>query len=795
MSSDLRASPANQAEPNAIARFGPAALLLLLSLFLVGRGLFGSKALYYRDILHTYWPLHFIAALGRSQFSEWNPLHNVGLPLLGYVHEGLFYTPNLLFQFLEFPRAYCAHLLLHHFFASLGVYWLCRRLGVGRAASLGGAVAFSLTGFLVGLVYHGPFLSSAAYVPWVGAIILGRAPLVARCVGLASILCLQVLTGEPQLVIFSAALGFAVAFIVPARSREALALAGALGLGALLASVQLLPAWQLFKETTRSETAGFAGEWAFHPLRLLETILPYPFGGYLEAPQFWAWFTNKGPGTVPWALSVYLGSSSVVLAAFGVSRSRRAALGVALFLMGVALAAGMHLPGFSLIHAVPPFRFFRYPQKYFLLSVLGAAILVSGGLQAMLEGRVRRMVAGTALSISTVAFILGLVLRSEASWAISVGRAVLVWANTAGDPRAPIAALGSSLIVGAPCAAAASILGLASSRTPDTPARLPQITWVYLAVAVIAVDLSLAAQRVVWFGPIEFFRTVPPLVAELRRAMPFEPARFIRDDERLDPQAPHSRTLEQLQILRAWELNTLKSNLGAVFGLEEASGRLPFSLHRYQGFLSALSASPAKRAALLNSCVIATASSAKPPSDTRVVFTSPNLRLSLLLNSRCLPRLRSVQNVEQVESASQALRRVADPSFDFENSAVVEGELSAEYETAAIEAAQWSLDGVVAKVDAGARGAFVVYATVFYPGWRARVDGSEVPVRAVDGLLIGARVPSGTHTLSFHFHEPLLAAGAWLSGIGLSAMLALLFWTYRGRLRRPVPALNPMDHR
>ncbi len=783
MSSDLRASPANRAKPNAFARFGPAALLLLLSLLLVGRGLFGSEALYYRDILHTYWPLHFIAALGRSQFSEWNPLHNVGVPLLGYVHEGVFYLPNLLFQFLEFPRAYCAHLLLHHFLASLGMYGLCRRLGVGRAASLGGAVAFSLTGFLVGLVYHGPFLSSAAYVPWIGVIILGRARLVARCAGLGALLCLQVLTGEPQLVIFSAGLGFTLALIIPGRRREALALIGALGLAALLASVQLLPTWQLFKETTRSETAGFAGEWAFHPLRLLETILPYPFGGYLEEPQFWAWFTNKGPGTVPWALSVYLGSSMVVLAAFGIARSRRAASGIALFLIGVAVAAGMHLPGFSVIHAVPPFRFFRYPQKYFLLSALGAAVLASCGLQAMLEGRVRRAVASTALAISGVAFILAMVLRGEAPWVFSLGRAVLAWANTAGDPRAPVAALRSSLMAGAPCAAAVSVLGLASSRAPDPPARLPQVTWVYLAVAVIAVDLSLAAQRLVWFGPIEFFRTIPPLVAELKRAMPFEPARFSRDDERLDPLAPHSRTLEQLQARRVWELNTLKSNLGAVFGLEEASGRLPFSLHRYQSFMTALSANPAKRAALLNSCVIATAASVKPPGDTRVVFTNANLRLSLLLNTRCLPRLRSVQNVEQVESASQALSRVADPGFDFEGTAVVEGEPSAKYEAAVIEAAQSSLDGVVAKVHSGATGAFLVYATVFYPGWRARVDGLEVPVRAVDGLLIGARVPSGTHVVSFRFHEPQLAVGAWLSASGVGAILACLFWTYRSRFR------------
>src|SRR5262249_32651185 len=90
--------------------------------------------------------------------------------------------------------------------------------------------------------------------------------------------------------------------------------------------------------------------------------------------------------------------------------------------------------------------------------------------------------------------------------------------GSARSPRPPAPALLGPLLAAARCAARASLLGFLPPRPPAPPARLPQITWVYLAVAVIAVDLSLAAQRVVWFGPIEFFRPVPPLVAELRRA-------------------------------------------------------------------------------------------------------------------------------------------------------------------------------------------------------------------------------------------------------------------------------------
>lgn len=751
-----------------------------MSLILLGRGLFGSNALYYRDILHTYWPLHFIAAIGRSHFLHWNPFHNVGLPLVAYVHEGVFYPPNLLFHVLEFPRAYTAHLLLHHFLASLGVYVLCQRMRFARAASFGGALAFSLTGFVVGLVYHGPFLSATAYVPWVGVIVLGRAPLPARSVGIALILAAQVLTGEPQLVIFSALFGFAVASLF-ARRQEALAVGVAVGLAGWLSAFQLLPTWQLLKETTRSEAHGFLDEWSFHPVRLVETFLPYPFGGYLEVPQFWAWFSVKGPALVPWALSVYLGSAAVALAALGVRRDRRAGFGVLLIAIGLLLAAGVYLPALSWVHTLPPFRFFRYPQKYFLLSALGVAILVAGGLHNISERRLSRRLATSVLAVSMLAIALALVVSSEPRWALAIGRELLDAANTRGDARLALATLGPSLLLGGALAASVAALARLSAPPSCSPTIFSPALYVHLCTAIVGLDLLLAAQRLVWFGPIDFFRTTPAAVAAIKSFMPLQPGRFIRDDEALDRESPHSRTLEQLVERRAWELNTLKSNLGAVFGLEEATGRLPFSLSRYRNFMDALAANPSKRAALLNACVIVTSTSAKVPSGMRTVSTSTALSLAILRNERCLPRLRTVESVLEAQTAAEALRLTAGEDFDYQTAAVVEGLTGASFEPATLESIHWRWDGVDATVNAGSTGTFVILSTVYYPGWTARIDGVEATVRATDGLLVGVQVPSGKHTLRLTFRDRMLQVGASLSGLGLLGAAALLFVAWRSR--------------
>ena len=50
---------------------------------------------------------------------------------------------------------------------------------------------------------------------------------------------------------------------------------------------------------------------------------------------------------------------------------------------------------------------------------------------------------------------------------------------------------------------------------------------------------------------------------------------------------------------------------------------------------------------------------------------------------------------------------------------------------------------------AAARPALLVTSDVFLPGWRARVDGREVPVERVDYLLRGVVVPAGRHVVEF----------------------------------------------
>ena len=79
-------------------------------------------------------------------------------------------------------------------------------------------------------------------------------------------------------------------------------------------------------------------------------------------------------------------------------------------------------------------------------------------------------------------------------------------------------------------------------------------------------------------------------------------------------------------------------------------------------------------------------------------------------------------------------------------------------------------------------GAFLVFATTFDRGWRARVDGKPVPAYPTAACQIGVELPPGEHRLVLEYHDRWVGPGAAVTLASLAAAAALL-WT--GRRRSP----------
>jgi hypothetical protein len=66
----------------------------------------------------------------------------------------------------------------------------------------------------------------------------------------------------------------------------------------------------------------------------------------------------------------------------------------------------------------------------------------------------------------------------------------------------------------------------------------------------------------------------------------------------------------------------------------------------------------------------------------------------------------------------------------------------------------------------------VVLSDVFFPGWRAQIDGHRAPIYEVNEAMRGVVVPQGEHTITMQYRPASAVAGMLLSLTGVAGALA-----------------------
>jgi hypothetical protein len=69
----------------------------------------------------------------------------------------------------------------------------------------------------------------------------------------------------------------------------------------------------------------------------------------------------------------------------------------------------------------------------------------------------------------------------------------------------------------------------------------------------------------------------------------------------------------------------------------------------------------------------------------------------------------------------------------------------------------------------------------YWPGWRARIDGKEVPIWRADFLVRAVPWPSGRHVLEMNYDPQEVRIGWFVSGSGCLALITLLMMDWRRR--------------
>jgi len=167
---------------------------------------------------------------------------------------------------------------------------------------------------------------------------------------------------------------------------------------------------------------------------------------------------------------------------------------------------------------------------------------------------------------------------------------------------------------------------------------------------------------------------------------------------------------------------------------------------------------------------------------------------AVLENPDVLPRAFFVGQVETVQSPDEMLTRLQDSAFEPSQTAVVLEELAltpAPVDSGAMAAAElvsYSPHEIEWNVRTDAPRLLVV-SEVYYPaGWKARIDGEEVPILRTNYLLRGVVVPEGEHTVTMSFEPRGHRLGVLISGLATALVYGgtlLLFGLAYFRKRKP----------
>ncbi len=356
----------------------------------------------------------YAESLRAGEIPYWNDRVAHGYPQLAESQTGVFYpTHPPLYRWFDVNTAYAIDHVLHYVLAFCGMFVLARTLGLSVNAAL-----------LAGLVYtYGWFPARAslewailggAWTPW--ALWTLERWLVTRRwrfgFGLSAIVAMQLLAGHFNLCFITLLLlaAFAPArlwwfpargrkpapeaVVLPPRRGRLLALTGcALLLGFLLAAIQLLPAWELKRESQRSNVDGkYSIAYGNLPPQYLSQLvlqLKWTVDGTQRDSllESMAW-GNFGAGTNFAEAHLYFGILPLLLIVAGLFVSHKDSLWSRgelwfwwiLALLALTYAFGWWLP---LTRHLPGFSFFQGPGRFTLMSALAGALLAGEAAERM----------------------------------------------------------------------------------------------------------------------------------------------------------------------------------------------------------------------------------------------------------------------------------------------------------------------------------------------------------------------------------------------------------------------------
>jgi len=372
-------------------------LLLLAVLLFFGKTIGTGASLYGSDFVLQFYAWKGFAydhLRAHGSFPFWNPYLFSGSPFITNIQASMFYPLGFLYYLLPPEQAYAYSTMLHCLWGSILMYLFMRGIAVSPGGSFLSAIVFSYNGYFMGHLYAGhlTFVQVYVWIPWVFYLlrrfILTLAWRYAVADGL--VLGVQMLGGFPQISFYTLVgcfvmlcfhgLGLLKDRALGPAAKTGVGFALMVGAGFALAAVQILPTLEFTGLSTRAGGISYAMATydSLHPKDLLTFLLPDLYGSPVDSSY---WLSDESWHF--WEACGYVGILPLFLVFLRARDTGMRSLRIFfILLVGVALflAFGKHNPLYPLVYNLPGFHSFRIPAQILFLYVFGMAALAGIGL-------------------------------------------------------------------------------------------------------------------------------------------------------------------------------------------------------------------------------------------------------------------------------------------------------------------------------------------------------------------------------------------------------------------------------
>lgn len=703
-----------------------------------------SSGFFWEDFAEQVWPFRHYAAEALSQgvLPFWNPYSFNGMPFLADVQTGVFYLPWLLLTFfigsdgLLSVQALQLAIVAHFFVAQQTMFAYTRSRGASFWASTLAGVSYGFGGLLVCHAFHPMMVAHFAWFPLV--LLLFRRGLDTGAwssVMLAGLVFgLSLLAGHPQsalyLSVFLVLVAKVSAFdaIRNGASGAVLRMAGmtvaTVALAGGVFAIQLLPSQELAANSERNEmTYEAATDGSLQMKQFVTGIVPRAFGVSGPETQQAPPFAVEGQSAYHyWETAFYFG---VVLTLFGLvwMFSQRHKDKESLIALGALAFGGLYALGgngflFGLLFELPFFDSFRIPSRMMILVPLAfgpAAALAFDGL-------FRKQVQMRDVLIPTgIAFLPAMIVSAGLT---ADGSPNPDWIRQQGYTAAALVLAGAGMAY-----------ALLTRRL--SPGILGP-----LAVAIAFFDLYVAygSFNIAPNNPKDEYTRVDNATMQALRATP--PTTFYRVQ------------------MREEGFMLMKRNQGPVSKV--------FLYEGYNPLLLARRNPPAP-----------TPDGTKDQLGIRYSVVVDRAQGSAMIAERptAMPHARMAYAavISTPEESAQAMKTLA----DVRNTVVLEQPSPVALSGKAADSVahkvtwtSWGSESFSYEIETAEPG-IAVFSEMWYPAWKAYVDGQPAEILRTNWSLRGVALPAGKHKVEMRYESDAFSLGSLISAAATALALAL----------------------